>query len=462
MLYDSFKLKFKNMQLMCTEESKNVDFHNHTEFEILLFTEGNPEVIVGDKSYTVKKGDFIFVNPMEVHSITVSDKPYSLKCICFNPSIINDKAIAENLKNGTVYINNYIDSTTYAATYLKKLFLNISEAYEAADEWSDAEISSYITLMYIYLLKNNYISKNEPYSKSSAFCSDVLKYITAHYSESITSGDISKALSYSQEYFCRKFQRNFGRSFSDYLTMYRVSMSKIFLEDKNNTVSNVAYNCGFSSADYFSKCFKKIVGILPSEYKKNRKLTKKITMKKIALIGDSIRQIGYGTRVPELLGKDYMVFQPEDNCRFSKYTLRGIMCEWAEGLKDCDVIHWNNGLWDTWNCGDGIFTSKEEYASNMLRIAKLLKQYSDKVIFATTTPVTEEKEDNNNDTIKEYNEFIVPKLQEEGILINDLHSLVYPNIDEYIRKDDNIHLTDKGIEACAEKVAHMIKLVLDN
>ena len=45
-------------------------------------------------------------------------------------------------------------------------------------------------------------------------------------------------------------------------------------------------------------------------------------MKKVTLLGDSIRQIGYGTKVPELLGDEYQVFQPEDNCRFVKYTLR--------------------------------------------------------------------------------------------------------------------------------------------
>ena len=57
-------------------------------------------------------------------------------------------------------------------------------------------------------------------------------------------------------------------------------------------------------------------------------------MIKVALLGDSIRQIGYGTKVPELLGCDYSVFQPEDNCRFAKYTLRMLFDE-RENLKDC-------------------------------------------------------------------------------------------------------------------------------
>ena len=87
-------------------------------------------------------------------------------------------------------------------------------------------------------------------------------------------------------------------------------------------------------------------------------------MKKIVLLGDSIRLWGYGTRVPEMLGEGYQVSQPEDNCRFVKYTLRGLF-DWHDIIKDADVIHWNNGLWDcTEIFDDGLFTSEEEYVEN--------------------------------------------------------------------------------------------------
>lgn len=180
-------------------------------------------------------------------------------------------------------------------------------------------------------------------------------------------------------------------------------------------------------------------------------------MIKVALLGDSIRQIGYGTKVPELLGDSYDVFQPEENCRFAKYTLRGILREWAEGIAGCEVIHWNNGLWDTCDLGDGAFSEPEEYVTNMLRIAALLKKQAKTVIFATTTPVDGLHATNNNDTIKEYNRILVPKLEEMGILINDLHKTVSADIDTYIRKDDHIHLTDAGIDVCARQVARMIR-----
>ena len=180
-------------------------------------------------------------------------------------------------------------------------------------------------------------------------------------------------------------------------------------------------------------------------------------MKKIVLLGDSIRLWGYGTRVPEMLGEGYEVSQPEDNCRFVKYTLRGLF-DWHDIIKDADVIHWNNGLWDcTEIFDDGLFTSEEEYVENMLRVATLLKKITPNVIFATTTPVWDEFEWTHNDKIERFNEIIVPKLKEIGIKINDLHALVSRDVHKYVKECDMIHLSDEGIELCAEAVCKAIK-----
>ena len=180
-------------------------------------------------------------------------------------------------------------------------------------------------------------------------------------------------------------------------------------------------------------------------------------MIKVALLGDSIRQIGYGPKVPSLLGDEYSVWQPNDNCRFALYTLRG-MFDWRAQLEGCDVIHWNNGLWDVCELfGDGPFTEPTYYVETMLRIAGLLQKYARRVIFATTTPVLPANAHNKNVVIADYNRIIVPKLEALGIAIDDLYSIVYPKLNEYIRSDDNIHLTEAGIDACAAAVADSIR-----
>ncbi|MBE6687833.1 MAG: hypothetical protein E7588_00990 [Ruminococcaceae bacterium] len=181
-------------------------------------------------------------------------------------------------------------------------------------------------------------------------------------------------------------------------------------------------------------------------------------MIKISLLGDSIRMIGYGLKVPELLGDDYEVFQSGDNGRFAKYTYRTLF-DMKNDMAGSRIVHWNNGLWDTCNLfGEGPFTPENEYIEYMCKIADILLKRHDKVIFATTTPVSPKHEFNKNPVAERYNSLIVPVLKEKGIIINDLYSTVAKDIDKYIC-DDKIHLSQEGIDVCAKQVADIIKEV---
>lgn len=184
---------------------------------------------------------------------------------------------------------------------------------------------------------------------------------------------------------------------------------------------------------------------------------------KVTFLGDSIRcgatgREGYGNRAAEILGEDFEVFQPADNCRFAKYTLR-MLFDYEEQMKGSRIVHFNVGHWDL--CAlfdDGTFSTEEEYRENVLRIAKILKSRCDKVIFATTTPVRPENKHNKNSTIKRFNEIAVEALESEGVIINDLNALLVGDIERYICPD-LIHLTGEGVEKCAAAVADCIKTV---
>ena len=176
---------------------------------------------------------------------------------------------------------------------------------------------------------------------------------------------------------------------------------------------------------------------------------------KIVFLGDSIRQ-QYTPRVQELLGNDFKVWQPDENCRFSKYTLRGLF-EWANYMEGADIVHWNNGLWDICDLfGYGPFSCEEEYIRNMMQIVDILQKKHKVIIFATTTPVREENRYDKNVTIERFNEIIVPKLKQNGVVINDLNSLLKADVYRYIC-EDTIHLSADGIELCANQVAECIK-----
>ncbi len=179
-------------------------------------------------------------------------------------------------------------------------------------------------------------------------------------------------------------------------------------------------------------------------------------MKKVVLLGDSIRELGYGSQIQQLLGEGYSVWQPPENCRFALYTLR-MTYDYRPFMEDADVIHWNNGLWDVcqlWE--DGPFTSLENYCDTMVRIARILKGYAKTVIFATTTPPDAEMPGHDPERLAAYNKAVTQRLQAEGVIINDLFSTINADIPAYICSD-HIHLSEEGIKVAAKQVAECIK-----
>jgi len=184
---------------------------------------------------------------------------------------------------------------------------------------------------------------------------------------------------------------------------------------------------------------------------------------KIVLLGDSTRLIGYGKSVEEQLKNEgHEVFQPEDNCRFSKYLLRCLF-DYREQMKDADIIQFNAGLWDICNInGDGEpFTSLEEYIENLTRITKSLLKITPKLIFATTVPVRKENPYDDNKVIDQYNEAAIKVLKEFNVYINDLNGLLRDDIERYIRSDDMLHLTRDGIEVCSKRVLDCIHQLIN-
>jgi hypothetical protein len=179
---------------------------------------------------------------------------------------------------------------------------------------------------------------------------------------------------------------------------------------------------------------------------------------KITIIGDSIRE-QYTNRVKELLGEGFEIWSPSENCRFAKYTYRGLF-DWTRYMEGSDIIHFNIGLWDACNLfGDGSFSSDEEYVRDVMRVVDMMKRrYGSTIIFATTTPALGSNKFYDKGIVEHFNSLITPRLIECGVIINDLYSVIAKSAEENIR-DDGVHLSEIGIERAAQHIADFIREV---
>ena len=181
-------------------------------------------------------------------------------------------------------------------------------------------------------------------------------------------------------------------------------------------------------------------------------------MKKVMLIGDSIR-LSYEAKVAALLAGKATLTGPDENCRFSAYTLFKLQA-WVPD-NDFDVIQWNNGQWDVCYLLDGkIHTPLANYLELQERIASILLKQTKRLIFATTTPVWPQFAQARvnprcNEDISAYNSAAATRLGSLGVEINDLYSPIFEDVKRYI-SGDMVHLTEEGSDLCANRVAAAI------
>lgn len=93
-------------------------------------------------------------------------------------------------------------------------------------------------------------------------------YIGTNYSYPITVEDIAAYVGISRSHLFRSFQTHLTKSPKEYLSEYRIKQACHLLKETNLSVSAIAYSVGFENNLYFSKAFKKLKKISPSEYRR--------------------------------------------------------------------------------------------------------------------------------------------------------------------------------------------------
>jgi len=95
----------------------------------------------------------------------------------------------------------------------------------------------------------------------------IIEYIDEHYAEQISLSDVAESIGISTYYVSRIFKQEMGKNFIDYLNIIRMEKAKVFLKKVRYKVYEVADLVGIQDAHYFSKIFKKYVGVTPGEYR---------------------------------------------------------------------------------------------------------------------------------------------------------------------------------------------------
>ena len=92
-------------------------------------------------------------------------------------------------------------------------------------------------------------------------------YIRENYMNEISMQDAARQFNYSDAYFCKLFKQCFDQNFTSYLTNFRINEATRLLKDKNISIKDAGMKVGYYDSNYFAKVFKRVTGMIPSEYR---------------------------------------------------------------------------------------------------------------------------------------------------------------------------------------------------
>lgn len=112
--------------------------------------------------------------------------------------------------------------------------------------------------------------------KSMSVVGTAKEYIQNNYSRDISLDDVSRTVNISPYYFSKIFKEETGEGFVEYLTGIRIEKAKELLNTTEYSMKEICSMVGYADPNYFSRSFKKNVGVTPTEYKDGKPSAERI------------------------------------------------------------------------------------------------------------------------------------------------------------------------------------------
>ncbi len=258
-----------------------VTLHMHPFDELVVVLTGTAKHEIMGKTYPVKAGDVFVVKRNSAHNY-LSPKGFALVNTIFDAKKLNmDHWDIRELPGYHVLFSlepAFRDSHQFRSrlTVEGAQFTQVSELVkELAAVVSDKEpgyrvLAKGLFMQLVIMLSKCYSNTPEADSDTTDLLrlGDAIAYIERNYPEKISSEKLARLAHMSVRTFQRTFQQSMQMTPSDYITQVRVRNAAHLLKESDFPVTEIALDCGFSDSNYFSRIFRRTMGMPPSQYRK--------------------------------------------------------------------------------------------------------------------------------------------------------------------------------------------------
>lgn len=270
-----FKVSFLNVG----EESK----HCHKEIEILMILRGTTHYQIYHTDYELNSGDLIIADLEDLHQIHNSSEDILMLSIHVNTKYFEDiypnigymffvceECMAGPLGNRQI-LNNKLSLLKHQ---IAKLAIDSTNPVNNLNLLKE-DINDLVSILVNHF--QGFFMEDYQYKTSQENLnpvdlqrlSRITRFILENYKEKISLEDVANMEHLSSYYISHLIKKTLGFNFQNFVNAIRLEFAEKLLVFSNLTLMQISEECGFSSPNYFNKCFSSWHGKTPAEYRKN-------------------------------------------------------------------------------------------------------------------------------------------------------------------------------------------------
>ena len=240
----------------------------HEEIEIKYIISGSAEIVCGTDVFLASEGDVVIINSCELHATqTNGDESVAYHLLMVSPDI---PLLHEATQTTMPHFKHLIRGDRVLAGHLELLFRELNEKPTAYQLGAFGALA----LIFSHLQRHHAVSDPSTTPENRRMADRIqpaLDHIVRHYPEEISIDTLAHLCTMSVYHFCRIFKTVTGNTAIGYINQLRISKASALLRGSNLPVAEVASLVGYSDVSYFSRCFKKQMGLSPAAYQKAEK-----------------------------------------------------------------------------------------------------------------------------------------------------------------------------------------------
>ena len=248
------------------------------DHEFVVFTSGKSQVVVGEQSFTCAKGDVLIIPPNVRHWTRALDEKVERYCIHFDwlqgLPLVTPSYIFESTKKYNpskckpapkwLKVKMPFHVKSILLQRLLPLLHPLMECDRRLPESSLKQKGLFLQLLSEVLSGNNPVHSSVHGGKSLRLVQSLKQRIENDYRQDLTMNAIAKEFKITPVHMARAFRMLVGVSPLEYVHRFRLEEAYRLLSTSSMNVSEVATEVGFDDANYFSRLFRKKMGMSPS------------------------------------------------------------------------------------------------------------------------------------------------------------------------------------------------------